>query len=155
MSTSRSIPKYLSGKTTYSSEFDITSKYNPAFETVTYAYAWFPVSDDQSFDWSEEVAVDLEGQPFLGPSSATLNLLLGGKISGNAFATLDTTGQLKYSLYATEGDSLSWGGKLYVETCPRPVPDGGATLMLLGVALAGIESLRPRITRRNLQQKRA
>jgi hypothetical protein len=147
-------PKYLSDKTTYSSEFDITSKYNPTFETVTYAYAWFPVTDDQWFDWSEEVAVDLGGQPFLGPSSATLNVL-GGNVSGNAFATLDTTGQLKYSFRGTEGDSLSWGGKLYVETRPRSVPDGGATLMLLGMALGGIEPLRRKMSRRNTEPRRA
>jgi hypothetical protein len=141
-------PKYLSGQTTtYTDYFDITSKYNPALERVTYAQVWFPVSDDQWFDPQEKVAVDLGDQPFLGPESATLNLL-SDKISGGAFVTLDTTGKLKYTICRTEGDFLAWGAKLLVETCPRAVPDGGATLMLLGVALAGIEPLRRKMARR-------
>jgi hypothetical protein len=100
-------PKYLSGENTkYTDYFNITSKYNPALEKITFAKLWVAVSDDQIWPDSYE---------------------------------------------RVEGDFLFWGAKLLVETCPKSVPDGGATLMLLGAALAGIESLRRRTTRRNLQ----
>jgi hypothetical protein len=147
--------KYLSGQTpTYTDYFDIKGKYDPNLETVTSAQAWFSVSDDE-FDWAKEkVSVDLGNKPFVGPSNASFNLL-GGKISGDALVTLNTTGTLQYMFRATEGDFSALSAKLYVETCPRTVPDGGATLMLLGVALAGIESLRRRMARRYTQSRRA
>jgi hypothetical protein len=143
--------KYLSDKTTsYTGSFDIKSQYDPALETVTDAQAWFFVKDDELWnpkDKSEKVAIDLGDESFLGSNSAYFNLL-GGDISGDALATLDTFGTLKYTIGRTEGDFLAMSAKLYVETSPRAVPDGGATLMLLGVALAGIESLRRKMARR-------
>ena len=81
--------------------------------------------------------------------------LLGGDFSGEALAWLDATGKLQYTIRRTEGDFYALAAKLYVETCPKAVPDGGATLMLLGVTLAGIESLRRRIARRNTQPRKA
>jgi hypothetical protein len=146
---------YLSGQTaTYTGYFDIKSKYNSALETVTDAQAWFLVLDDQWFDPNEKVAVDLGDKPFVGSSYASFNIL-GGKVSGDALVTLDTTGTLKYTLRRTEGDFLALAAKLYVETCPRAVPDGGTTLMLLGAALAGIEPLRRKMARTNTQRRSA
>ena len=146
--------KYLSDETTaYTYRFDIKGKYDPALETVSVARAWFLVEDDWSRDSKEKVAVDLENQRFVGPSNASLNLL-GGQISSDALLTLATTGTLKFTIRRTEGDFLAKEAKLEVETRPRVVPDGGATLMLLGVALAGIESLRRRMARRNWQPRR-
>ena len=146
--------EYLSGTAEYKGFFDIKGKYNPALETVTNAQAWFLVSDDL-FDWQKErVALDLGNKPFIGPSNASANLL-GGQISGDALKTLATTYTLQYTFRAIEGDFLALAAKLYVETCPKTVPDGGATLMLLGLSLAGIEPLRRRMARRNTQPKRA
>jgi hypothetical protein len=148
--------KYLSGQTTsYTGYFDITSKYNPALETVSDAQVWFLVWDDH---WDlkhekEKVVVDLgptEGQ-FSG--SASFNFP-GGNFSGEARAWLDATGKLQYTLWRTEGDFYAVAEKLYLETCPKTVPDGGATLMLLGVALAAIEPLRRRLAKRNAQPRR-
>ena len=145
--------KYLSGQTaTYTGYFDIKSKYSSALETVTDAQAWFLVLDDQWFDPNEKVAV--VDKPFVGSSYASFNIL-GGKVSGDALVTLDTTGTLKYTLRRTEGDFLALAAKLYVETCPRAVPDGGTILMLLGAALAGIESLRRKMARTNTQRRSA
>jgi hypothetical protein len=151
-------PKYLSGQNTkYTDYFDITSKYNPNLEKVTFAKLWVAATDDQVWPWpdsQESAAVYLGDQLFLGPKNISLNLL-SGEITGNALATLDNYGKLKYSIRREEGDFLVWSAKLLVETSPRSVPDGGATLMLLGVGLAGIESLRRRTARRNLQKRRA
>ena len=145
-------PKYLSGENTkYTDYFNITSKCNPALEKINFAKLWVAVSDDQIWpDSNERVKVDLADKSFLGPHNVSLNLL-SGVISGDAFDVLNTTGKLKYAVRRVEGDFLFWGAKLLVESCPKSVPDGGATLMLLGAALAGIESLRRRTTRRNLQ----
>jgi hypothetical protein len=136
-------PKYLSVQNAeYTDYLDITSKYNPKLEEVSFAKLWVGLSDDQIWpDAQESVAVYLEDQLFLGPKPVTLSLL-SGEISGSALATLDDTGKLKYTIRRTEGDLSFWSAKLLVETNPRSVPDGGATLMLLGLALAGIESLR-------------
>jgi hypothetical protein len=109
--------------------------------------AWFLVLDDQWLDKGEKVAVYLADKPFCGPSNAGFNVL-GGQICGDALVTLDTTGTLKYTFCRTEGDFLALAAKLYVETCPKSVPDGDATLMLLGMALTGIEPLRRRMARR-------
>ena len=145
--------KYLSDETTvYTHWFDIKGKYDPASETVIDAHAWFSVEDDWRLDSKEKVAVDLGNRSFVGPSSASLNLV-GGQISSDALLTLATTGTLKYTIQRTEGDFVALAAKLQVET--RPAPDGGATLMLLGVALAGIESLRRRMARRDTQPKTA
>ena len=109
---------------------------------------------DQWFGSPESGVADFGDQPFLGPRNISLKLL-NDEISGSAFVTLDTTGKLKYAVRSNQGDFLAWGAKLLVKTSPRAVPDGGATLMLLGVALAGIEPLRRRMARRNTQPRRA
>ena len=138
---------YLSDeKTSYSRWFDIKGKYDPASERVTNAYAWFSVKDDSLRDSREKVAVDLGNQPLVRPSNVSLNLL-GGAISNDALLTLATTGRLKYTLWRTEGDFFASEAKLQIETRPKVVPDGGATLMLLGVALAAIEQARRKMAR--------
>jgi hypothetical protein len=141
---------YLSVQTpSYTGSFDLTGKYDPALETVKDAQAWFFVTDD-SWDLrneNEKVAVDVG--PTKGKFSGQAFDYLGGDLSGEALAWLDASGTLQYTIQRTEGDFYALAAKLYVETCPKAVPDGGATLMLLGVALAGIEPLRRMIARRN------
>jgi hypothetical protein len=153
------IGKNISSKTPYIDYFEAPKgKYNPALEKVTSAQVWFSVLDDEMWnpkDKNEKVAIDLGSKPFLGPYNAYFNPFFGGEISGDDLATLDKYGALKYTIRSYEGDFWAAFAKLYVETSPRAVPDGGATLMLLGVALAGIESLRRRMAKRNLRQRRA
>jgi hypothetical protein len=120
----------------YSGYFDITSKYDPNKETITSAKAYFGAS------------VDLGDDPFIDDVKISFLYLGGGLVAGDAFLTLDETGQLKYTFYRTAGDFFALLAKLMVETSPRATPDGGATLILLGSALAGIEMLRRRTARR-------
>jgi hypothetical protein len=144
---------------TYTDSFNITSRYNRALKSVASAKAWFLVSDNPfSPDWlPESAAVDLADQPFLGPESATFNLL-SGDISGAALASLDSTGILTYTIRRTQGDFVALGAKLVVETQTRTVPggsrvpDGGSTLMLLGTALAGPGSMRRLLARRSSRE---
>jgi hypothetical protein len=146
--------KYVSSQTgPHTDSFDIKGKYDPALKTLTDAYASFLVWDNHWYDKGEEVAVDLEKKRFLCRSDASFNLL-GRQISADALAKLATTGSLQYTIHAIEGDFLAVAAKLWVETCPKTVPDGGATLMLLCLTLAGIEPLRRRMARRNTQPRR-
>lgn len=145
--------KYLSSETTkYTGYFDITSEYDPTVEKLSYAKAWFLFSDDSWADAAEWVSVDLGYDTFLDPVKITFALVGSGLITGDAFLTLDETGKLKYTIYRTKGDFWALAAKLMAETSPRTsprgVPDGGATLMLLGVGFAGIESLRRRMARK-------
>ena len=138
--------EHLSSENTkYTGYFDITSEYDPSVEKLSYAKAWFLFSDDSLVDGSEWVSVDLGYDTFLDPVKITFALVGSGPIIGDAFLTLDETGKLKYTIHRTRGDFWALAAKLKVETSPRGVPDGGATLMLLGVAFAGIESLRRRM----------
>jgi hypothetical protein len=139
--------KYLSGEkgtTEYTDYLDITSKgYDPKKEKVTFAELWIEAKDDQVSDAPESGSVYLEDRLFIGPKKISLNPI-NSDVSGNAFGKLDKDGILKYSVRREAGDFLFWHAKLVCETSPRSVPDGGATLMLLGLGLAGIESLRRR-----------
>ena len=132
----------------YSGYFDVTNKYDPKTETITSAKAYFGVSDDQLIDHAEYVSVDLGDDPFINPVKISFLYLGGGPVGGDAFLTLDETGQLKYTFNRTAGDFFALLAKLMVETSPRATPDGGATLILLGSALAGIEMLRRRTARK-------
>lgn len=142
----------LSGSNpTKSGIFDITTGllggYNPATETITAATVWFAVSDDQLLDSDEWVKFTLDGQSFLHPIEVDLTLA-SGQVLGSALVSLDATGKLSYSIQRTDGDFWALGAKLMAEAGPRAVPDGGATLMLLGGALAGIEVLRRRAAKK-------
>ena len=137
--------------TKYTGYFDITSEYDPTVEKLTYAKAWFLFSDDSLADGEEWVSVDLGYDTFLDPVKITFALVGSGVITGDSFLTLDETGKLKYTISRTKGDFWALAAKLMVETIPttpRGVPDGGATLMLLGMGLAGIESLRRMMARK-------
>ena len=145
--------EHLSRDTTkYTGYFDITSEYDPTVEKLTYAKAWFLFSDDSLVDGEEWVSVDLGYDTFL--DKITFALVGSGVITGDTFLTLDETGKLKYTISRTKGDFWALAAKLMVTTSPTSptspsgVPDGGATLMLLGMGLAGIESLRRRMARK-------
>ena len=143
--------KLSSSNPTKSGEFNITTGllggYDPLTETVSSATVWFAVSDDQLLDSDEWVQFTLDGLNFLNPIEVDLTLV-SGQVSGSALVSLDSTGTLSYTIHRTEGDFWALGAKLMAQAGPRSVPDGGATLMLLGGALARIEVLRRRSARK-------
>ena len=108
---------------------------------------WFAASDDELLDSDEWVKFTLNGANFLNPIEVDLSLV-SGQVFGSALVSLDSTGTLSYTIQRTAGDFWALGAKLMAEAGPRTVPDGGATLMLLGGALAGIEALRRRSARK-------
>ena len=95
-----------------SDTFDITKGvlggYNPATQMLIGAELWFAISDDLDPRRSEWVRIDLETglglQSFLNPSELDFGPFVNGQVSGDALATLDATGTLKYFLTATSGD---------------------------------------------------
>ena len=138
----------------YTGTFDITSDgYDPDTQTILNGKVGFALSDDQLLDADEWVTFELNGEDFLSPIEVDLTLV-GGQVIGQALVTLDQTGMLSYSVlwdrYRNSRYSDFWalGAKLVAEAGPRAVPDGGATLMLLGGALAGIEVLRRRAAKK-------
>ena len=138
---------------TKSGTFDITSGllggYNPTTQTIYSATAWFALSDDSLLDSDEWVQLKLDGVNFLSPVEVDFAFPpVGGQVSGQALISLDSTGNLSYTIQRTGGDFWALGAKLMAEAGPRAVPDGGTTLMLLGGALAGIEALRRRSARK-------
>jgi hypothetical protein len=142
----------------YSGTFDITSDgYDKDTQTILNAKVGFALSDDQLLDTDEWVTFELNGEDFLSPIEVDLTLV-GGQVIGQALVTLDQTGTLSYSIlwdrYRNTRYSDFWalGAKLVAEAGPRAVPDGGATLMLLGGALAGIEVLRRRAAKKLKRQ---
>ena len=136
---------------TKAGEFDITTGllggYDPLAQTIYSATVWFGLSDDSLLDSDEWVEFKLDGLDFLTPIEVDLGLV-SGQVLGQALLSLDSTGTLSYTIQRTDGDFWALGAKLMAEAKPRTVPDGGATLMLLGGALAGIEALRRRSARR-------
>jgi hypothetical protein len=144
--------KYLSDQTIYtdSESFDI-NRYDPELDGATGAQSWSLVSTDLSLAKEETVEAKLGGPP-----SGSLDPA-GRQILGDALVTLETldaTGMLKYAFSGTLDDSFAFS-ESDAQTSSRRVPDGGAALMLLGVALAAIEPLRRRMARRNAQPKTA
>jgi hypothetical protein len=137
--------KYLSenlGTTDYTDSFDIKGQgYDSKKEKVTFAELWIGAKDDQVSDPFESGSIYLGDQQLVGPRK--LNLLWG-EVSGNAREKLDNDGILKFTVKREAGDFIYYQAKLVYETSPISVPDGGATLMLLGLGMAGIEVLRRR-----------
>ena len=91
----------------------------------------------------ESGSVYLGDRQLVGAKKVGLNLLKA-EVSGDVLGMLDKDGTLKFKVKREAGDFVVWEAKLVYETSPTSVPDGGATLMLLGLGLAGIESLRRR-----------
>jgi hypothetical protein len=150
--------KYLSGDpgtTEYTDSFDIKNNgYDSKKEKVTFAELWIEAKDDQVSDSWESGSVYLGDRQLVGAKKVSLDLLKA-EVSGDVLGTLDKDGTLKFKVTREAGDFVVWEAKLKYETSPTSVPDGGATVMLLGLGLAGIESMRRRTTRQSLQQKRA
>ena len=156
--------KYLTGEngtteyteSEYTDSFDITNNgYDSKKEKVTFAELWIEAKDDQVSDTWESGSVYLgEDRQLVGARKVSIDLLKA-EVSGDVLGMLDKDGSLKFTVKREAGDFLVWQAKLVYETSPTSVPDGGATLMLLGLGLAGIESLRRRIAKQSLQQNRA
>lgn len=129
--------------TTYTGSFDLLSSsvnpaYDPAAEVITSARATFILAEQFGIPGNESVTVDLEGS-FFGSAQ---NFFIAG-ISAEVNLTLLDDNLLQFSISSGSGSFvptvLAFAG-LEFNTAPRTqaVPDGGATLGLLGLTLLGL-----------------
>jgi hypothetical protein len=81
-----------------------------------------------------------------GEDASHHKLTVENSITGAAFTLLNDNGFISYTVTATQGgsDFILQYAKLtaLTEVGPRGVPEGGATLVLLGMALTGIGLLK-------------
>lgn len=146
--------KFLnSNNPTYTSTFNILNAgYDPNTMVVTAATAWFAFADDGDSQY-EYVKVYLDGALFMGPIEVdgTHNNIPAsydwhsGTLSGSFLASLQD-GIINYSVKVTSGDTYLKRTKLVAEGYARPsesprVPEGGATIVMLGMSLAGLAGL--------------
>ena len=164
------VPTYLNadgspGAKKVTGTFSITPPYNPATDDLLSAEVFFYYSDDDPPD-----AILGDG-PFWGDGEEFVRLRLDNGKGGwkklleeevgvldnasealpkVAFNSLSADGVLDYEVKATTGDFWFLGAKLVVEIAPKSdntagVPDGGMTLALLGLSLAGVGALRHKL----------
>ena len=146
---------------TVTGSFDITDApvwYNTASEQILSASLAFYFKDDSYFDSQEYARVTVDGSWFgdtaVGNQLANLPWSffdIFGSVSGAV--SMNQDGQLNYSVTALDngvpgrrfgnGDFIFTKAVLEVEIGQRAnVPDGGATIALLGLGLLGASALR-------------
>ena len=135
------------GVTSHSSSFNLTPGYNPVTHTLTSATAVFTMYDvngDEGFN------ITVEGDLFVTQGSFSASIDVGGSIVGALLGNLDEDGILNYTITRTGGNFWLWNAKLTAEGQERQpstngVPDGGATLTMLGMGLLGVFSIRRKL----------
>jgi hypothetical protein len=100
---------------------------------------------DFNGNWDEGVTIDLG--TFNLATDFEINILtVVGTTTANLtlLGDINDEGRLNYTLKAADGDFLAIGGRVTVEaeTTNSQVPDGGSSLGLLTLALAGLRVLR-------------
>ncbi len=131
----------------YQGTFNILDKgYNPNVERVCDADFWFAFADDSQSDAAEVVKIQVGGlTQFNGDVNGTIwNYdFVWGSVGGSLLATLSNTGILNYTVRILSGDTYLKEAGLTATTCS--VPDGGATVVLLGVGMLGLAAVRRRM----------
>lgn len=142
-------PSSLGLKQSYTNSFDIlASGYNPARDEITFATATFFFGDVEdvfrasscSFlkGTTESFTLDLSGDIFKVGSIPVLFALSDSSLGTQALLTLSETGKVSYTVTRTSGSFQLGGAVLCAHAEPRNVPDGGATVALLGVGLVAV-----------------
>ncbi len=133
----------------YSSTFNILiDGFDPATMKVTSATASFAFADDNGDNTYEYVDILLDGNLFIddqevdGSHSNPPHSYdwYSGALSGTLIGSLNNDGILDYTVTVTSGDTYLKRAKLVAQGGYR-VPDGGTTVMLLGVGLTGLAAL--------------
>ena len=120
--------------------------YDPAIEQITNATATFFLKDDGLLGdiAPEKVTITLGPDTFINSQTVPFLFTTGG-VTGNAFFDLSADGILAYSIMAVPNNR--WNGisdfKVYsalltVDARARAVPDGGTTVLLLGMGFLGL-----------------
>lgn len=117
--------------------------YDSNTQYVTSAFAQFSFWDAD--DNIEMVSIELGSEPLLpDPSPIMIGFTTKGGITASAMIELQD-GSVGYSVSWTEGDAFTLAGAgLFAQADSKPVdvPEGGATLGLLGLGLVGLASFK-------------
>lgn len=153
---------YVSPGTPKTDTFNITSGYNPATHIITSATAYFLLNDDLDFIRGRTTQIDLADSvkewavvdlgstvAYFGPTEVNLGTVISGAVTGAALADLAADGVLGYKVWSKDGDFLLLAAKLEAEVERRRVPDGGATVGLLGFTLLGLVAIRRKLAPRS------
>ena len=112
--------------------------YDPVTQTITDAYASFSLVSNSSEETMVSIDLgDLFGQYLVGFHFTTI----GGAVGGLALADLDADGIVAYSIQWLSGAPfIASDAIISARATDRPtdVPDGGATVGLLGLGLAAL-----------------
>lgn len=136
----------------HTGQWDLLNEgYNPANETITSATATFKLADLNG--GSESYSITIDGDAFAsGGNLANFQFtILSGVVGVDALLTLDSTGLLSYTVSAARGVFWLKEAKLVANATDRAlpspigVPDGGATLALLGFGMLGLLGASRRI----------
>ena len=139
----------------YTGGWDLLNEgYDPLTEQINSAVATFKLNDANGF--SESYTITIDGNAFLTGGSFSTTLLgtisVGDSVGGTALVTLDATGLLSYTVTANSGVFWLKEATLTAEASGRPqtdpttVPDGGASLALLGMGLIGLGALKRKLS---------
>lgn len=111
--------------------------YNPATQTIISAVAGFTFLDVNLT--ANTVSIALDGQSFISNGSVGQVLTsFNGAVLGNAYLTLNSTGEIGYTVELVSGDPITFVmAGLTAQAGDRVigVPDSGATMGLLGLGL--------------------
>jgi hypothetical protein len=120
--------------------------YDPLTQTLTAAWAVFLMTDDEGllsadgldmFGKTETVEIFLGselGTAFGTPTEVGITFS-GGTVGAIALSDLDEDGILDYSVRSTKGHFVLVNAGLKATFATRTIPDGGLTLILLGLGL--------------------
>lgn len=122
--------------------FDIAHQgYDSSAETIISADVEFVFWDSDTN--ADGVTVSVGGMTEPGSTVTQGFSIFGGSLTGQALLSLDENGQVGYQIEWLSGDSFKVSAaSLIVQTTPNSVvgvPDGGATVALLGLGLVALE----------------
>ena len=128
--------------------------YSPTAETIDWAGFAFTFIDSDNKE--DTVRISL-GHEIVSYENISYGFnIFGGLLTGDALLDLSADGIISYTIRWVSGDPFKLlTGTLIAETTANannptpgaPVPDGGATVAMLGLALLALEGARRKLTR--------
>jgi hypothetical protein len=136
-----------SGNSAVSGTFDISDDgFNGTAESINWADVQFVVYDNDSN--RDVVKMTVGGDYTAGGSVRNGFNLFGGTLLGEALLDLSLDGIIGFTIHWLSGDAFRVSeAALSVQTISnaQPVPDGGSTVMMLGLALLGFGTLHRKL----------
>lgn len=138
------VPGNLSSGATYSGTFTLIAPgdgsgsfgYDPSSEVVASTVVDFSFRNLTGL--GSKVAITIGGIAFIGTEVAGTFTHLVGDV-GAALATLSSTGSIDYTIKNLTTSRITiTGAALTAQAVATSVPDGGATLLFLGMGLLGV-----------------